>query len=335
METKHYSIKALFILVVILTSSKSTIVEASGWNQVQKIVLKSGWNAIFLKVTPQRQPLDLLFEGTPITQVNAFYDDAAANQFIIDPSETGWKKEQWRQWLHPSSADSALTDLFVLFSNRAYLVYTTEDYVWEIEGEAALPTIDWRPNNYLLTGFYVDDESTLSFGDYFESSRAHQLFDIYKMVSGRWTKVVSPQTEKIDSNQAYWVYTRGASSYPGPMKVEISTGLNSLDFDAVSNRLELTIRNLGSSSLQFNLEHIARNNNPVVPLLSQSRINNQNSVHSDLTQISNRSLSPSEYRKLSLLVDRRNMANSDERESLLFITGSGMRVPVPVIARRR
>lgn len=335
MMKKQQKVKqTIFCLLIMLIWSQSSGVLASGFNQVQSIELQKGWNAIYLKVTPDRKALDDYFAETPITQVNTFFDDSAAIQFIVDPDEQKWKKERWRKWISPNSEDSALTDLFVLSANRAYLVFATQDYQWRLEGQTQTPANHWFPNTYNLTGFYIDDDARVSFRDYFSGSAAHQSLNIYKLESGNWTKVISPATERIQSNQAYWIYTKGASNYPGPLQIRLNTGQSSLDFNAISRRLNVSVRNLGIKGTRFEFEHVSGNNSDLVPILYQVQRNGQTSINSDLTAIGNRSISQGEYRKLTFVIDRRQMSRDENRESLLFVSGSGMRIPIPVAAQR-
>lgn len=226
---------------------------AGAATHTQTVALDAGWNAVFLDVTPDVTEPDALFEGMPVDIVATYFPTVTGVQFIADPSEIPWKKPGWAVWYSPDHAEAAFGSLTELVGNRPYLVHTTRAAEWVVSGTAHFHRLVWQPNSFNLVGFPVDAANPPTFAEFFGSSRAHAGARFYKLESGSWRKVTSPATERVRAGAAYWVYCAGRSDYQGPLNVSFG-GLDRLDFGAVIDVAEVTIRNAGESPADVVLE---------------------------------------------------------------------------------
>lgn len=324
------TIKLLFATML----SFAALANNQGLYQTQTIILKEGWNAVFLEVQPDAIALEQRFNNAPIQEITTFYDTRTSAQFINSPNEPTWNIARWRNWFTSENEQSVLTDLFVLNANRAYLVKSSADYEWKITGQVVLAQTSWNSDGYHLTGFTVAPTSAPTFAEYFGGSPAHQLYDIHKMVNGEWQKVTQPSSETIQSGAAYWVYTKGASTFSGPLNVTLTSFSNTMDFKSRGRRFDADVRNINGSQVSFSISHEVSSGSEKVPLVNRRVSNGDVSNLTDLTQIENLTLQSEEYRRLRFTVDRTQMDIAEQRASYLLITGAGMRIFIPVLASR-
>jgi len=211
----------------------------------QTFELRPGWNAIYLEVQPDPSEIGAAFAGVPIASVWT-YDARFGGKVtgIVDPARGLIDSTGWYGFFAPGRPESALTNLFHLRVNRAYLVKLEGPVPvqWVVTGKPSLRQVRWEPDSFNLVGFPVDPQNPPSFGSWFEPSPAHAGQAVYRLdPAGIWQPVL-PYFEPIRSGEAYWVYTRGASSYQGPLEVELELS-DRLEFGVAGEQSTLTIRN--------------------------------------------------------------------------------------------
>jgi hypothetical protein len=221
----------------------------------QRIALQPGWNSVWLEVDPIDSASSGVFTGIPITSVWTFQARSSSVDFIQDPNEPVWNKSQWLVYLPTNRVESFQNTLFHLRANRAYLVCLSGSttVVWSVTGRPSLRAEKWVPDAYNLRGFPIDPAAPPSFEAFFKPSPAHfvastrQIEKIYRLsATGKWG-LVNP-SDTLRSGEAYWVYTRGASDFVAPLKVEPEMG-DGLDFGETLESLKLRFENgLGQSS---------------------------------------------------------------------------------------
>ena len=205
----------------------------------QRINLRKGWNSVFLEVEPAvRKPAEL-FNATPIDMVAGFFPQTRPAAYVRNPGDAPWREEGWGVWYAPNRPDAVVTSLYAVNGNQAYLIHSTEDFVWSVSGGVSLKAIQWQPESYNFVGFQVDPAAPPTFETFFATSRAHRGQTIYKLVNGTWAPVREPALEKVQSGAAYWVYCASGSDYQGPMRVRISGSELQLGNSTSAGRIEL------------------------------------------------------------------------------------------------
>lgn len=226
---------------------------SGGVERSQTISLSKGWNAVFIEVEPEKSSPEAVFGGSPVDVVAAFYQSNSSLQYVSDPSLAHFKKTGWGVWYAPGRPDSFLSTLFAIEGQRAYLVHATGPGPLTINGSVVVAPIEWRADSYNLVGFHLVAQGAPTFSRFFAGSRAHESSKIYRMVDGAWRLVSQPATTAMKAGEAFWIYTKGASAYQGPLEVNTRAtrglvleesptgfGLNNLS----GNPLGLTIEHL-------------------------------------------------------------------------------------------
>lgn len=228
------------------------IVFGAGWlgvpgvraesTRTQTLSLQAGWNAIFVEVQPSNSAPAAVFSGGVVQTVAWFRKGGLDAQYIRNPGDAPWRAEGWSVWHAAGQPEAVLTDLFNVQAGQAYLVRATAATTVRITGEARFHRLEWQPNNCTFTGLPVAATDGPSFKQFFAGSPAHQRHRIYRLESGSWKLVRDPAATKARAGEAYWIQTDGASSYQGPLKVNLPlTG--ELDFNRTADAFPLRIEN--------------------------------------------------------------------------------------------
>ena len=232
--------------------------QARAGTVTQTIELQPGWNAIYVEVEPEVNAIEQVFAGIPLASVWRWIPDDRPVSFIQDPSEELMTIDGWYGYFPVDRPESILTNLYNINANKAYLVKLqgSSSRTLEITGRPALRSMAWRPDGFQLTGFHVEPGTGPTFANWFAGSEAHEGQSIYKLNdNGVWSEVTQPQIERINSGEAYWVFTRGRSNWQGPLSVEIDFG-ERLDFGASVARNTLVVRNRSGVSSQIRIRRL-------------------------------------------------------------------------------
>ena len=192
----------------------------SGHQRVQEIALSAGWNSVYLAVEPVDAAPEKVFAGLPVDTVATLFENPVSNQFVTDPSVDLFKSQGWGVWYAPGKPEAFLKSLDAVNGNRAYLVHAKSACSWKATGNALMPAVAWRPDAYNFVGFGVRSQGGPTFAQFFAGSKAHTGQAIYRLAEGRWKKVLQPAGETMKAGEAFWVYTKGASDYQGPLGIE-------------------------------------------------------------------------------------------------------------------
>ena len=192
----------------------------TGHQRVQEIALSAGWNAVYLAVQPTDTAPEKVFAGLPVDTVASLFENPVSNQFVTDPSVDLLKSQGWGVWYAPGKPEAFLKSLDGILGNRAYLIHAKSACSWKASGNALMPAVTWRPDAYNFVGFGVRSQGGPTFAEFFAGSKAHTGQAIYRLSEGRWKKVLQPSAETMKAGEAFWIYTKGASSYQGPLGIE-------------------------------------------------------------------------------------------------------------------
>lgn len=243
-----------------LTTALGTLLLLSGrlaaYEQV--IELKPGWNAIYVEVAPDNDAIEQVFAGLPVASVWRWLPDDRPVAFIQNPDEELLTIDGWYGYFPPERPESVLTNLFTVTANQAYLVRLLGSQTRElrIEGRPELRRMRWRSDDFQFTGFPVDPDNPPTFANWFAGSEAHQDQSIFELNdASEWVEISQPDIKRVRSGQAYWVFTRGRSSYQGPLDVELEFG-DRIDFGAALSRDRFTLRNRSGLSNQITIRRL-------------------------------------------------------------------------------
>lgn len=210
---------AAMALGTLFTQARAEI----GHQRVQEIALTAGWNAVFLAVEPADSTPEKVFAGLPIDTVATLFENPVSNQFVTDPSVDLLKSQGWGVWYAPGKPEAFLKSLDGILGNRAYLIHAKSACSWKAAGDAIMPSVQWRPDAYNFVGFEVRAQGGPTFGEFFAGSKAHVAQTIYRLAEGRWKKVLQPSAETMRAGEAFWIYSKGASAFQGPLGIETAS----------------------------------------------------------------------------------------------------------------
>jgi len=239
----------------------------------QTISLQEGWNAVWLEVSPvddkgiPKAPGDPDVFGVD-TILNVLSPKILAGTAEILPTSPGqtsalFNQPEWEQWSNPDSAnanpdDATGDDLGMVTGNRPYLIESSANTSITISGEVTFQPPIWSPDRYNLIGFGL--AGSPSFREFFEGAgdthpvnSDSRVFG-YRLVSttGQWV-AISSEDEMI-SNEAYWIFASGPSTYMGPVSVDFDgSSSGTLAFGAPDDVVTV---GTGTSALELDLEEI-------------------------------------------------------------------------------
>ena len=229
--------------------------------RTQSLTLVPGWNAVYLEVDPLEGNPSVLFASHPVDVVATHSNPLRGSQFVDDPTADLQNAYGWRVWYAGTRSDAFLSNLFAIQGGRAYLIHALTNTSMTITGQIPPVEVGWTPNAYTFVGFAVDSPGAPTFRQFFGASPAHNHNQIYRMVDGVWRRVTDPSVSVMRSGEAFWIYTKGRSSYRGPLEV----GVESLFGLTLTTQVgsELFFRNLTGHPLVVTLEHVVAGNDPI------------------------------------------------------------------------
>src|SRR5688572_935239 len=247
-------IRRISFLMLLLVGALPALAQ---WTN-QTIVLRQGWNAVFLEIQPEPRECDALFAGVPVESVWAWNRRFSPIQFIQDPGELIPGQPDWLTYFPTSHLARATMNLFTLQGNRAYLIKLPDNAAqisWTFSGQPVVRRLEWLSDSFNFTGFPVEAVNGPTFQNFFASSPAHSGQRVYRLVNGLWSQVVSPTTTRLTRGEAYWIFCRGQSTYTGPLEVAVEQG-SGLDYGRVLTERTLTIRNRSTTTNTYTVRRL-------------------------------------------------------------------------------
>ncbi len=241
-------------LVAALAIGAASPLAAAGIHE-QVFTLQPGWNAVYLEVAPDPEDIESALAGVPVASVWYWNPAKGSVDFIQSPDEGSLKLAGWQGWFPRQRPEHFLSNLFLLQANRAYLVRLdgSQPVTWRVSGTPVLRRREWVTDSFNLTGFQVSPSAPPTFGHYLSSSSAHAGQPVYRLAAdGTWQPITAPHSTQVESGTAYWVYCSGASSYQGPLEIDLEYG-DRLDFAAAFTSQRLTVRNHADLDVDISL----------------------------------------------------------------------------------
>ncbi len=330
---KFFSFGLLRVLCIGVAIVSISSVQAAT-SRTQSISLHKGWNSVQLQVTPADGTPATVFAGTPFSIVATFFGSATSAQFIQNPTTNEWKKEGWGVWYAPGRPDSFLSTLNAITGNRAFLIYSKQDYTWNVTGEVTLSKLSWKSDAFNLVGFSVDPVSPPTFDKFFIGSTAHRPCRIYQLVNDQWTLVANPVQATMRSGEAYWVYCSGGSDYQGPLSATSATG--QLTLSGSPAQVTLALANNGTDPVKITVETVASDGGlPLSYCIRGVTTAKISDLIFDLPAIYQLpSLDGGQSTGLYLRLRRDQMTSATQSELLKISTDSGVQTWIPITGSR-
>jgi hypothetical protein len=221
--------------------------------RTQSIALHKGWNSIFLEVYPLVADPAAIFANTPVDIAASYYAHNSSTEFMANPGSDMFKKAGWGVWYAGNRPDAFLKTLYAIYGQQCYLVHAQSDYTWTVTGAATPPSIRWQANAYNFVGFSVSTQAAPTFAQFFSGSTAHNHNRLYRLSNDVWRRVVDPSAEVMQSGEAFWIYSDGASKYQGPLQVETKSSQGLLLGSATD---VMTLRNPTDHPVTPTIQHV-------------------------------------------------------------------------------
>ena len=239
----------------------------TAWGQwrTQDFQLRPGWNSVAVQVRPTTADFaTLLGEHTnDVEEIWRWSKAFTSAEFTTDESKLLPKSAHWDVWVQ--GEESFLSTMAGFVCGQSYMVKLKDDspgFTFSLKGRAALPRQTWYPNALNLVGGCVATNGT-SFAEWFagadpeiDLSNGYRN-EAYKVnADGKETQIVRPALQKIDPNEAVWVFCNGAKDWTGPIEVttDCATGIGGLDFgNGRVATLTLTVENQSPNGLEVTL----------------------------------------------------------------------------------
>lgn len=303
----------------------------------QSLELNAGWNAVWLEVQPTNDLPAVVFQDLDLEQAWTFRHRLPAVDFIRDPDEPVWNRDEWLNWIPAARPESIANTLFAIPGHRAYLLKLASAGTLTVTGTPALRPLPWAPDAFNLRGFPVDPGAPPTFRDFFRHAPAH--FDTTANApraihtlgpTGAWQPVAP--TDLMRSGTAYWVFSQGGSDFTAPFEVRIEEGGDALEFGRHVLQLTLQGLNRRTTPVHATLEQL---DPPAVPALAHAVFSPaEGTTWNNLPTLVPQDVPPGDLRSWRL-APRRQSLTSPSYASLFEIRDNlGTRHFVPVTFER-
>ena len=346
-------LQALICLLFILFFS---IENSQAASTTQTIILKPGWNAVYLEVQPQPNEVESVFKNLKYLSIVWSWNTSLSSvEYIQDPNKLMPEQSGWLVYIPANQQQPFLKTLHAVNAGKSYLIKIdgNEPVTWTVTGNLKFPKVNWKPNSFNLVGFPINPTSPPTFTSFFAHSSSHAGQEIYRLNdNGAWELVRNPASTFMRSGEAFWVYCSGSSSYSGPMHVQLEQG-EELNYGSTLSEQTIHFENNSSKDISFTISNhngpisasgvtsndivlINSPSNPVNLFYWDEGISIPEKGWKDLTGPLSLKVSPGKEINLRLAVKRPANSLGVTYESTLQITndtGSRILLPVKAIGR--
>ena len=239
----------------------------------ETMMLKNGWNAIYLESTPTNALCDAFFEGAPVERVASYQSDAysSTRQIADDGSTIDQKPLSYRVWVPGDETASTLT---ALRGGCVYLIYAKDVWTTTFLGVPAAPRQTWRATSgetgfMNLVGVSADTNASMTAKAYFGEGPFGTANGIAYQIKG--TKESEPTFSKflnarvtMQGGKAYALTATKDGDWPGVVGVQG----DGVVFGTDANYASITVRNCGTTNhvFKFSISASADETESVPPL---------------------------------------------------------------------
>ncbi len=251
----NFSFGKFWLVIGVFLAGLFNSVQAQ-W-QTQTIVLKPGWNAVYLHVDASHISLDdliIVTNGAPISEVWLWQPAASTAQFTTTPQQSSLPNSQWAVWDRSAVVDS----LTHLVANGGYLVRNSGpvDYTWRVVGKPVAPRYEWTTSGLNFIGFPTP-AATAPKLDVFLTPvpELQRNAEVYRYPGGDLgannpVRVWSPLFRSVDvkRGEAFWIRAGEAyNRYFGPVSVELQSG-SGVHFGDSRGTYSLRLKNMTATA---------------------------------------------------------------------------------------
>jgi hypothetical protein len=311
----------------------------------ETMMLKNGWNAIYLESTPTNALCDAFFEGAPVERVASYQSDAysSTRQIADDGSTIDQKPLSYRVWVPGDETASTLT---ALRGGCVYLIYAKDVWTTTFLGVPAAPRQTWRATSgetgfMNLVGVSADTNASMTAKAYFGEGPFGTANGIAYQIKG--TKESEPTFSKflnarvtMQGGKAYALTATKDGDWPGVVGVQG----DGVVFGTDANYASITVRNCGTTNhvFKFSISASADETESVPPLMRRLPRIDAISVPG-YTNVTDEAwtveLAAGEHTDQVFSLDRSLLDEGKKYGAILAIEDLGaskMRVRVPVVA---
>lgn len=227
------------------------------WVQ-QQIILRPGWNAVFLEVDPTPQDCDALFAGLPLESVWDWNRASDSGQFVQNLDTLVPGTPGWLTWFPPQHPLAGQGSLFALRDGRPYLIKSTNStqVTWTVKGKPSLRRATWRAGAMNLVGFHAAAQGP-TFLNLFGGQEGLLGQPVYTLdSSGAWRLVLDVSTTRARAGEAYWVRCKVPAQASGTILVEAGSR-QGLTFSPTAVEQSIRIRNASTNARNVSIRLIA------------------------------------------------------------------------------
>lgn len=313
----------------------------------ETMMLKNGWNAIYLESTPTNALCDAFFEGAPVERVASYQSDAysSTRQIADDGSTIDQKPLSYRVWVPGDETASTLT---ALRGGCVYLIYAKDVWTTTFLGVPAAPRQTWRATSgetgfMNLVGVSADTNASMTAKAYFGEGPFGTANGIAYQIKG--TKESEPTFSKflnarvtMQGGKAYALTATKDGDWPGVVGVQG----DGVVFGTDANYASITVRNCGTTNHVFKFSISASaDETELVPPLSR-RLPRVDAISSPgYTNATEEAwtveLAPDGITEQVFSIDRAQMTAGTKYGAILMIEDLGasrmrVRLPIAVVA---
>ena len=217
----------------------------------QTISLKSGYNAVVLRVTPADTRCSEVFKGCDIANVTWWNRDRRDDGSGIVPTA---------DTLIWSPSDEAGSTFFRVLGGHTYIIRSNKAQTLTIIGVPARARTTLWLNEVNLTGLNLPDDpqgGEVGFYDYYEGILSYIKGDSIAVVNAASADPTlwNVSTPIRSPDEAIWFKPSGAGTleYMGPLWVDVDTAENAVRFLTNTETRRITVKNVSTIERRLNI----------------------------------------------------------------------------------
>jgi len=227
--------------------------------------LRSGWNGIYLHGDASYTTPEDLFRNYPsVLEIWRWNPNPDQVQFNGSPSQPSATSSEWTIWNRSDPNEQKLT---ALIGQSAYLVRCSAATTVSIVQKPQPPHATWLITGANLIGLPSNSSAPPLLATYFASfpTAINAPAKIYKYIGGELgagnPMQVSPSSERLDRNTAYWFEAATVGNFTAPVEYELP-GTEGIAFGRTGNIITMGVMNRSTNALTLTLSTVTSEPSP-------------------------------------------------------------------------
>ena len=301
----------------------------------QTVLLRPGWNAIFLEVEPVANSSIDVFHDLPVASVWGWRSRGLSAEFVQNLSEDMFRDPQWLCFFPTNRPERMFNNLFVISANRPYFIKLdgTNEINWVVSGRPAVKSfapLPWLPNEFNLVGFPLRTDIALpGLNAFFAPEPAFYQQPTYVLNNaGKW-ELVTNGSLPIEAGKSFWVFGQTASTYLGPLSVTVEQG-DGLSYGQTGIERKVFIKNIAATPTDVSIRDLG-GPGPLTYWTFNTVLAQVEwlPIPDPLTM----TLAPNETYTLRIAVNRNDFTANEHFTTIQVESDSGTRVRIPLSAQ--